>query len=861
MHIQSRVHTIFMLVGSTECGKTTFAKEVLIPGLRFEDANRNVRANVQYLSSDQIRQEVLGYEYDKYDQVMLESSEQAFHLLFERLKMATSFPINAEFVVVDTTGLSEDFRAKVKEVAYQNNYNLEVIVFDYRKREDYYASDRSKKLITNHINRLKRDVLGALPREDYGKIHKVRAKDFYMVDQQKANPAYKMIIDDLEVYLATVLPQDHQYIIIGDVHECVEDLKGLLKDYGFKIEADKLIATDKLKQTKVILVGDWIDKGKQTKEIVQFLYDNREYFYFVLGNHENFVDKYIKGEIKGVEQELLHTYFDSTQLLLNDPELLEKFQQLVATSKPFYRYIGTKGASFYVTHAPCRNRYIGKLDTNSVRHQRNFRIDREAQLEEQLGFLQEESVKNHPFHVFGHVAAKQSFRIGNKIHIDTGSVHGNMLTSVSISYKPFIKSRKSREAVIAEELQTLFKAERTVSIKDLGEDDIRRLRYCSRNKINFISGTMSPADKNEETNELESLQRGLAYFNERGIQKVVLQPKYMGSRCNVYLHKDLEQCFAVSRNGYKIKQVELTEIYGKLLQKFGGYMEEQKMAMLILDGELLPWKALGVGLIERQFKPIEKALETELAFLQQNGFEEAYNKLIAEFETSGFEKDQHHTAKSALSDKYGSSVYQSYKYISEIRDVYVPLSEHMEAYQTYKKQLELYAEDETMEYKPFAILKFVYEDGKEQIPEWGTSEMYGFLSEDEAITLDLSEPGFLEKAESYFSELTTDKHMEGIVIKPERWSEKTVPYMKVRNPEYLSIIYGYDYKFPHKYRKLLKQKNVGKKLRTSLNEYQLGMRMLAIPFNEIEPENTAYKEIAANLLFEVAQEREIDPRL
>jgi predicted kinase len=861
MDIQTRVHTIFMLVGSTECGKTTFAKEVLIPGLRFEDTSRNVRTNVQYLSSDQIRQEVLGYEYDKYDQVMLESSEQAFHLLFERLKMVTSFPVNAEFVVVDTTGLSKDFRAKVKEIAFQNNYNLEIIVFDYRKREDYYASERSKKLITNHINRLKKEVLGSLPREGYGKIHKVRAKDFCVAEEGRANPEYRIIVEDLDAYLATILPQDQQYIIIGDVHECVDDLKGLLLDHGYKIEAGKLVVTDKLKQTKIILVGDWIDKGKQTKDIVEFLYENREHFYFVLGNHENFVDKYMKGEINGVDQELLHTYFDSTQVLLNDPGLLEKFQHLVSISKPFYRYVGTRGPSFFVTHAPCRNKYVGKLDTNSVRHQRNFRIDREAPLEGQLAFLQEEAVKNHPYHVFGHVAAKQSFRIGNKIHIDTGSVHGNLLTSVSISYKPFMKSRKSRQSVITEELQTLFKAERKVSVQDLGEDDIRRLHYCSRNKINFISGTMSPADKNDETNELESLKRGLEYFRERGVQQVVLQPKYMGSRCNVYLHKDLEQCFAVSRNGYKINHVDLTEIYGKLLQKFGGFMEERKIAMLILDGELLPWKALGEGLIERQFKPIDKALGTELTFLQQNGFEEAFSKLIAEYEASGFEKDQHHTAKSALSEKYGSSVYQNYKYVHEIRDTYIPLTEHVEAYQTYRRQLELYAEDEAMEYKPFAVLKIVYEDGKEEIPEWKTSEMYGFLSEDEALLMDLSEPDSLENAERYFSKLTTENHMEGIVIKPELWDGKTVPYMKVRNPEYLSIIYGYDYKFPHKYRKLLKQKNVNQKLRTSLSEYQLGMRMLAVPFEEIAPEHEAYKEIAANLLFEVAQEREIDPRL
>lgn len=283
--------------------------------------------------------------------------------------------------------------------------------------------------------------------------------------------------------------------------------------------------------------------------------------------------------------------------------------------------------------------------------------------------------------------------------------------------------------------------------------------------------------------------------------------------------------------------------------------------MLILDGELLPWKALGERLIDRQFKPIEKALETELAYLKQNGFEEAYNKLIVQYNESGFEKDQHHIAKSTLSDKYGSSVYQNYKYVHDIRETYVPLSEHIEAFHTYKRQLELYAEDEAMEYKPFAVLKIIYEDGKEQLPEWKTSEMYRFLSVDEALTLDLSDPDCLDKAERYFTQLTMENHMEGIVIKPEIWDGAMVPYMKVRNSDYLSIIYGYDYKFPHKYRKLLRQKNVHQKLRTSLNEYQLGMKLLAVPFDEIAPEHGAYTEIAANLLFEVAKEREIDPRL
>ncbi len=851
-----------MLVGSTECGKSTFAKEILLPQLRFEDEATNTRFNVQYLSSDGIRQEVLGHDYDKYDQIMLEASETSFRLLFEKLRLVTSFPINAEFVVVDTTGLAEDFRGRVREIARENNYNLEVVLFDYKKREDYYASERSKRIITNHLNRLRKEVLGSLSREGYGKIHKIRAKDFFSPEEAKANPDYRIVVEDRDDYLVSCLPADRSYIVVGDVHERVEELQGLLEGYGFKLENGKLLPTEKTKDAKVILVGDWIDKGKRTRETVDFLYENRERFLFVLGNHENFVSKYIRGEIESADEELVRTYFDSIASLKEDPELLARFEHLVSLSKPFYKFNGVQTPTFFVTHAPCRNKYIGKLDRNSVRHQRNFRIDRSAPLEEQLAFLQEEAVGNHPYHLFGHVAAKNAFRIKNKLHLDTGCVHGNALTSVALSFKPFFKLFKARAAILEDDLPVLFQSERRVSVAELGEDEAKRLRYCARNRINFISGTMSPADKDEAAGDLESLRRGLDYYAQRGANRVVLQPKYMGSRCNVYLSRDVGQCFAVSRNGYRIKQVDLTPIYGKLLERFGDYMAERGIALLVLDGELLPWKAIGDGLIERQFKPIGKALETELAFLKENGFEQAFGSLVFRYEESGFEKDQFTVSKTELSAKYGDSVYQNYKHLHELRQSYVPLSDHIDAYETYRRQIELYGEDAELEYKPFALLKEVYENGEERVPEGLTSETFRFLSDDEFAVLDLADPDSYLEAERFFSKLTVDHHMEGVVIKPETDDVPGIaPYLKVRNPEYLSIIYGYDYRFPHKYGKLIKQKNIAQKLRTSVNEHRLGKRLLEVRFEEISPDNEVYRETAANLLFEVAKEKVIDPRL
>ncbi|KJB86011.1 metallophosphoesterase [Paenibacillus sp. E194] len=860
MELVTNVHTIYLMIGPTECGKTTFAKEVLMPQLR-GDASGAMQMNVQYLSSDSMRQEILGHDYDKYDQVMLEASAQAFHLLYTKLDMVTSFPVNAEFVILDTTGLAEDFRAKVREIADRNHYHVEVILFDYRKREDYYASERSKRLITNHMNRLKKDVLGSLAREGYANIHRVRSKDFYWLEQGAANPEYRVIVHNRSEYAATFLPNERNYTIVGDVHECIHDLQGLLRSCGYRIEDGKLSATERVQDTDIILVGDWIDKGKATKETIDFLYDNREHFRFVLGNHENFVYKYLQGEVSGVDQELVRTYFDSIQVLMGDRELLDRFNHLVSLSQPFYQYRSPHAPSFYVTHAPCRNKYIGKLDGKAVRRQRNFRIDRDAPLEEQLRFIQEEAVSNQPYHIFGHVAAKIAFRIKNKIHVDTGSVHGNRLTAVSISYKPFYKSHPAKQAIIEDELPTLFEVQRRVSLQDLNDEEVRRLHYCTRNQINFISGTMSPADKDVDAHELESLKRGLDYFAEHQVEKVVLQPKYMGSRCNIYLYRDVEQCFAVSRNGYRVKQVDLTDVYEQMLHRFRAFMEENQIAMLLLDGELLPWRAMGEGLIERQFKPIAAALESELEFLQEQGFESAWGKLVEMYRSTEFEKDQYHMSKAVLSEKYGSHIYQSYKHVHDAIKTNVPLSKHEDAYETYQKQLGQYAEDGKLEYKPFGLLKVIDESGEERIPTESTSAIFSFLSDDEYVIVDLTQPDYVEQAERYFSKLTTEKHMEGVVMKPEITINNAVPYMKVRNADYLSLVYGYDYQFPHKYDKLIKQKNVRQKLKTSLNEYRLGQQMLAVKLDEITPQHAEYKELVANLLFEAGREKELDPRL
>ncbi|MBL1223579.1 metallophosphoesterase [Enterococcus sp. BWR-S5] len=853
MLIQTKTHTIFLLIGPTECGKTTFSKEVLMKQLGFEEPEYNFYSNVQYISSDDLRQEILGHDYDKYDQIMLEASNIAFPYLRKKLEFVTTYPVAAEFVIVDTTGLAKEFRQEILEIAKAQNYNIEAVIFDYKNRDDFYASERSRRLISTHIQRLKREVLPALAKENYHAIHRIPKKDFSEIEIE---------VTDKEEYLACILPPEETYTVVGDIHECVETFQALLTRLGHTLTDGQLTVNEH--EGKLILNGDWIDKGKQTAAIIEFLYANREHFLLTVGNHEHFVYHYLKGEIKGVDLQTLNNYFDSIPVLQKDTELREKFFTLVEQAKPFYRRIGGDQQSFIVTHAPCKQKYLGKLNTAAKRRQRNFRLDREKPIEPQLMFLETESYFNLPLHIFGHVASKEAFRLKNKRSIDTGAVANNRLTAVKIlPYKTMLYSVATAEGEgQTEELPLIFSKPKKPSWQTLPEDQQRRLRYMAKNKVQYLSGTMSPSAADLEKNELESLEQGLNYFKENGVNKVVLQPKYMGSRCNIYLSKDIDQCFAISRNGYIIQRLDLTAVYQQLLQKFEAYMTENDIETLLLDGELMPWSAMGQGLIEKEYQPIALGIEKELAMLQESGFEQTYQQAIQKMAETEYKKDWHHKDKKTLSTLYGSYAAGQFGLLTETEKRQVPMVEQEVYLETYKKQIELYGYEGELIYKPFNLLKIIYTDGQEEIPAWATSAVYPWLSEDPYLVLDLTQDTALEEAQSYFQTITVENQMEGVVIKPDTTdNDKTAPFMKVRNTDYLTLIYGYDYLSEKRYSKLIADKKIKGKLAASIKEAKLAEELLKIPKTDISEENSEYMDLLAGMIFEFEKERDLDPRL
>lgn len=902
--IKIKPQTVILFVGPANCGKTTFAETVLIPQLRNKNRFINKSLNIHHLSSDQFRNDLLGNPYVYPNDVRLDFvSEQAFLMLKTKLSAVTSYPVNADFVIVDTTGMSENFRKEIVYITYKANYSLQLIVFDYKNRNDYYKNIKDSdqlmvKTVSDSIKRFK-DRLSELTKKDYPNQTRVKGVDFKDITIE---------IDGYDEYCEYFLDSTLDYLVIGDVHGCLDELIELLCLNGFVFDKHNYVCEMGLSREgnplKIVFMGDILDKGEQIKETIEFVdyLVSEGYAIMLKGNHENFVYNYLKGvkAYTDLGEEFINSFIQSVDILEKNDMLREQFFALFEKSKDFY--ISDR---FILTHAPCKTEFLGKIKSGCLKKQRNFRFARRRDFnseeeftlnaEKEMGFMKDESRYNNPYHVVGHVMLPNVVQFNNKYMIDTGCVAGGKLTSLEFgqSGPPRIKSVKSKRTPTGE-IFPLFTGPKKFEISELDPKEQTRIKYLCLDKINFISGTMAPADKDQNINVLESLNQGILYYKNAGVKRVILQPKYMGSRGNVYLFKDIAQCYVVSRNGYKLKDATMIELRPSLeiLINTMFSIDEYKTAkLIILDAEILPWNLIGGGLITQHFKPVALAVQSETDELIKHGFESILEEIKSSDEYQQYFGEYKTLTKDLLTEKYGHTKERTYRNLVEYKHLDLDLENKFGS--VFSNQMETHGGNNSPDIQPFAILKVVFEDDTEKLFENESNiEMFNQISNRPYAVLDFDENNdarikypelFVGEndqylcrvyisgskfncgnntAQGFFNYITQNMSMEGLVIKPEKvYTPGIAPYIKVRNEDYLTIVYGHNYKFSNKFQKLIKKKGVKKKLMTSIKEYELGMKMLRTPYSQITSDNADYKQLLAQMIIEVEKEKQLDPRL
>lgn len=203
---------------------------------------------------------------------------------------------------------------------------------------------------------------------------------------------------------------------VGDIHGCLDKLLLLMERIDIDFDRDDLV-----------FLGDYVDRGPQSKEVVDYLIDlkaKRERVVFLKGNHEEMLERYLEGT-------------DRMMFLENGGE---------ATLRSY-----TKGAGGEAT-GPVPTDHLAFFDglrrwyeTPShlfVHAGLRPHIPLEKQDPWDMLWIRDEFVYTDfnfgkPV-VFGHTPFRKPLVLENKIGIDTGAVYGNRLTCVVLPEKRFI---------------------------------------------------------------------------------------------------------------------------------------------------------------------------------------------------------------------------------------------------------------------------------------------------------------------------------------------------------------------------------------------------------------------------------------
>lgn len=487
-----KLNSIITLIGPDGSGKTQFVMEQLMLQLKMAQTGKKT-IKVGYINVDSVFAELLDNPFFSKENRETELVyAQAYDVVINKLKNLTSYPVNFDFVIIDSDGFDPIMREGIFKVGDENHYNVSAIVFNYDDKNSYFRynlEDRlqTQKPIPHQMKQLKQAVSGGIPKKEYESYYTIHVRDF---------DKYQISVEDYSLYDQYILPENKEYVIIGDIHGCLNEFQLLLLKNGFEIDTHLKITHPQGKM--IILVGDIIDKGYNIPGVIEFIYKNLDMFYMVMGNHESLVYKKLSGSLakgglppgdvvgeffntidmladpqkpvvprepkEGADEaaiakydELLLEYEKKMAEYLAIPQeeferrksLREKFFKIAENMKSFYVH-----KNFIVTHSPCEKKFLGKITPAALKATRDFRYpklrDFESfaefmfQFDEKIQFLKDESSDLHPIHVFGHVMSKEMSKYKNKINIDTACVAGGKLTSIQI---------KDKDCILVEEVK------------------------------------------------------------------------------------------------------------------------------------------------------------------------------------------------------------------------------------------------------------------------------------------------------------------------------------------------------------------------------------------------------------------------
>lgn len=386
----------------------------------------------------------------------------------------------------------------------------------------------------------------------------------------------------------------------------------------------------------------------------------------------------------------------------------------------------------------------------------------------------------------------------------------------------------------------------------------KRIDWFCKNKINAFSPTISPAPKSLERNEIESLYEGILWFLNAGVSEIVIQKKYMGSYCDIYLHKNLEKSYLVSRNGFQINHLD-KEKWLNALKELHDRFSWKSVEIRIIQSELMPWSVLGKGLINNEFSGYYISHQIHCNYLEESDLYEKLNKIKQTPEFISFTEDAKTLSQNKLKEKYPMHVIRQYEAIKKFK--FLHLENYRKNIQLFKNQLDVFGKDSEIYFKPFNILKEIHSDGSETFVNDNLS--FKQINDDDFLHYTFENQEDFEqkfpKIQHWVNKINQNNE-EGVMIKPRTaFLSGMPPAFKVRNNNYLTLVYGVD--FQDRLQEYIAKRNIKSKLKCSINDWAINQKMIKTPYQEIDEENYYFKNLILDRILGEEIEKQLDSRL
>jgi serine/threonine protein phosphatase 1 len=204
-------------------------------------------------------------------------------------------------------------------------------------------------------------------------------------------------------------------LIVGDIHGCLDMLKRLVDKIGWDPGGDRLI-----------FIGDYIDRGENSKAVIDFIIELKKDSRFVqclIGNHEQMFLDYLSGS--DLHSFIMNGGLTTLQSYKNAQRDAEE-PLIPASHLAYFSSLVTMVEldEYYVVHA-------GFRPGRSVKEQDIF----------DMVWIRDEFIySSYDFGktvIFGHTPLHAPMVLENKIGIDTGAVYGNRLTCLEVPERRF----------------------------------------------------------------------------------------------------------------------------------------------------------------------------------------------------------------------------------------------------------------------------------------------------------------------------------------------------------------------------------------------------------------------------------------